>query len=172
MFSINVDWQEAFQNGDWDFIGQRITYTEEELDDNPDLGIPMMNYAYPIYNFDGDEEKIKKVCQETNCTVVYNQEEDEYYLALTGGGMDLSQDIAYAYMIISGYIEWDFLDEVKLTQCLSVSEETYREILRQAFKQYKNQKARADLNLNEIKSYIKESLERTKKEENERAQKL
>jgi len=86
--------------------------------------------------------------------------------------MDLSQDIAYAYMIISGYIEWDFLDEVKLTQCLSVSEETYRKILRQALKQYENQKTRAGLNLNEIKSYIKESLERTKKEENERAQKL
>ena len=167
MFSINVDWSAPDTFDKWEFIGRDIAYSEKEKDGNGDLGFPMMNYAYPIYNFDGDEEKIEKVCQETNCTVVRNIDENDYYLALTGGGMDLSQDIAYAYMIISGYIEWDFLDEVKLTQCLSVSEETYREILRQALKQYENQKIRAGLNLNEIKSYIKESLERTEKEKNE-----
>lgn len=129
MKSINVDWSGAYESGEWSFIGRDLSYTEQEQEDDPDAGVPMMNYAYPLY-FTPSDEAIIKVTKRTNCTVVYNDEEDKHYLALTGGGMDLSQDIALAYIWTDGVIDWDMLDDVYITSPLSVSSANFKLILK------------------------------------------
>jgi hypothetical protein len=93
-----------------------------------------MNYAYPLFS-EPDEEKIAKICEETSCTVVYNLQDDTYYLALTGGGMDLSQSIALAYIIADGCIEWELLNDVSISGAFSVSEEEYQIILKELERQ-------------------------------------
>lgn len=118
-YSISVDWSES--NEDWENEGQRVSreiledkkheHHKEHLkylgyDEEPkhpedvayENNEPMMNYAYPLYGTPTDEQ-IYEVIMKTNCTVMYNTEEDKHYLALTGGGMDLSQSIAFAYIL-------------------------------------------------------------------------
>lgn len=55
---------------------------------------PMMNYAYPI---SGDPEKLAWAINGLPLCVV-RAEDDDTYLALTGGGMDLTWEIARAYV--------------------------------------------------------------------------
>ena len=56
---------------------------------------PMMNYFYPLPNLDeSDAAKLVDTCL---CVVAVG---DETGLALTGGGMDLTWEIAEAYMLI------------------------------------------------------------------------
>lgn len=145
MYSIYVDWSKEFESEVWEFVGAYQGYTEEEREDDPDAGMPMMNYAYPIHYFDSKGDRIRKICQETNCTVVYNIDEDRHYLALTGGGMDLSQDIALAYLMATGkdsnpengYIEWDMIDEIYINSPLSVAEKEFKLILKHLERQTK-----------------------------------
>jgi hypothetical protein len=67
-----------------------------------------MNYAY-LLTIEPSEEAIYKVVSETNLTVMYNTEENAYYLALCGGGMDLSQDIALAYFYAQRWIPYSLI---------------------------------------------------------------
>lgn len=99
---------------------------EEEIEDlehlkdemieriNEDMFFPMMNYGHII---DAPPEHICdegliKVGLRTNCTVMHDTEEDQMYVCLTGGGMDLSQCIAMAYILLSEPIPIDFLSAV------------------------------------------------------------
>lgn len=118
----------------------------------------MMNFAYPLFS-EPDEEKITKVCEETACTVVYNLQDDNYYLVLTGGGMDMSQSIALAYIIADGCIEWDMLENVYISGAFSVSEEDYRIILKEMERQLaisiNNQTRKLEEVQNKIKQFSK-----------------
>jgi hypothetical protein len=59
---------------------------------------PMMNYYYPLPDFKMDvTEAAKKIVHLPLCIVQFTDTE-EYALALTGGGMDLSWEICSAYM--------------------------------------------------------------------------
>lgn len=164
MNSRYVNWSEEYQRETWDYIGRDAmlqTYGEYS-DNNPkgvdvDTGYPMMNYAYPLYNSDPGLEKIIEVCERTNCTVAYNNDEERYYLALTGGGMDLTQDIALAYIIADGCIEWDMLRDVYIDSPISVSPKDYSKILTELKRQlvisinsYKDQLSRVNENLEKI----------------------
>ena len=106
MESRYVDWWEAFKGDEWDCLGRHVMeekrgeWSEDNQDGlEDDDYIPIYNYAYPLGLSSLDENKIIRICSETNCTIVYNEEEDTLYLALCGCGMDMSQDIALAYMI-------------------------------------------------------------------------
>jgi len=147
MKSIYVDWSENFE--DWYFPGRELVFTEKELYDNPDLGIPIMNYAYPL-EFKPSDKAIKKVITETNCTVAYNEKEDSYYLALTGAGMDFSQDIALAYIYAQGFIDWDLLSDIYITNPLSVNDKKFRLLTRHLSKQLKVRRYNDLLRLKEI----------------------
>lgn len=57
---------------------------------------PMMNYIYPC-RVDDPHEAAAKLDGLPLC-IVQDQDDDETYLALTGGGEDLSWEIAEAYM--------------------------------------------------------------------------
>lgn len=142
MKSIFVDWSSEYNNDTWDFVGRNVLETKRGVwsSDNQDGieeddGYPICNFAYPLYSKNIEDEIILKACEMTNCTVVYNTKEDAYYLALTGCGMDMSQDIALAYMIIDGCIDWDFLDSVYVSGPLSVSKSNYIQILEELNRQ-------------------------------------
>ena len=53
---------------------------------------------------------------------------EEYFLALTGGGIDLSQDIALAYIIAQGWIPTALAYEVSTQPGLSVSRKAWIEV--------------------------------------------
>ena len=63
---------------------------------------PMMNYYYPLPGFKMDPQEAAKLIVDLPLCIVYFTEEEEYALALTGGGMDLSWEICAAYMKV-GY---------------------------------------------------------------------
>jgi len=92
---------------------------------------PMMNYLYPLECDKFSEDKILKVVNETNCTVIENAETGEYFLTLCGGGMDLSQDIALAYLILEKWIPFDLMRSVISQKDFSISKENYK-ILKKA----------------------------------------
>jgi len=154
-YSINVDWQEEYEK--WQNIGQDAMreffeanpkeaeaegYDLDEdgevkyLDELLDHWQPMMNYAYPLVcDPTRDMDKIVKVCRETCLTVMYKEEDDTYYLALCGGGMDLSQDIARAYQILENWIPISLMREVSKQPELSVHGEAWLEMAQQIKKQ-------------------------------------
>ena len=74
-----------------------------DYDDMMSLNTPMMNYYYPLYHRDSfDSEDAKKINHLPLC-IVYFIESEEYALALTGGGMDLSWQICEAYIRLGYY---------------------------------------------------------------------
>jgi len=76
--------------------------TEEEIE-NEDF-CPMMNYCYPLEDEFKQPENIKDILNEAGAiTLIRKTDNDRYYLALSGGGMDLSWDICRAYMLL-GYL--------------------------------------------------------------------
>ena len=118
-----------------------VKYLDEVVDG---MTMPMMLYAYPLSGRPRDEG-IVEICTETSCTVVMRNDTYEYYLALTGGGMDLSQDIALAYIIAEGRIPPALASEVSTQSGLSQGGgnwvkvmEHCREALDMKKEQYKN----------------------------------
>ena len=142
MESRFVDWWEAFKGDEWDCLGRHVMEEKkgEWAEDNPeglegDDYIPIYNFAYPLGLSSLDENKTIRICTETNCTVIYNEDEDTLYLALCGCGMNLSQDIALAYMIAYSYGEEEYgripehmLFDVYKSGALSVSQEKLERI--------------------------------------------
>jgi hypothetical protein len=154
-YSRSVDWEKGYEI--WENLGRQALedackhktqdksskYKEtnmrysgycEECGTHEDSARPMMNYAYPLYcsfNLDDDLQKILKVVHETNCTVMYNSDEDAYYLALCGGGMDLSQDIAFAYFIMERWIPYALLMNVCTQPELSISGSNWKKLARE-----------------------------------------
>lgn len=81
---------------------------------------PKMNYLYPLVLNNFTDEAILSVVEKTNCTVLENEEDCTWYLALCGGGMDLSQDIAYAYHLLETWIPYDLCISVCTQPELSI----------------------------------------------------
>ena len=146
-----------------------MQYSEhcEECDISEDSGIPIMNYLYPLEFKDFDEDKILKVVEETNCTILENEESGKWFLALCGGGMDLSQDIALSYIILETWIPKDLLSSVCKQPFLSVSKENYEILARQIIKQLKMESIRFKEDAKKWKQTFKEfNLEEKEKELN------
>ncbi len=65
---------------------------------------PMMNYMYPIrWDRVGSGERAALALIDLPLCLVHLEKEEEFFLALTGGGMDLKWQIAEAYMVL-GYL--------------------------------------------------------------------
>jgi len=106
----------------------------------------MMNYIYPLV-IEPKDEDILKVVQNTNCSVMYNNDEDKYYLVLCGGGMDLSQDIAVSYVWLEKWIPYELLVNVCSQKGLSIEKKHFKELKKAIIEQSENYKGR----LQEIK---------------------
>lgn len=149
-YAISFDWSEELKIPDkWENVGRRVaeescTHKSEGNEDSnmnfegccdecgfsEDSQEPMMNYGYPLETTP-DDAKVLEVIKRTNCTVMYDTESSTYYLVLTGGGMDLSQDIALAYAILEQWIPYDLAIEVSTQKGLSIGGE-YWEVLKTA----------------------------------------
>lgn len=117
---INFDWTEGYGKT-WEFTGAsrceecneilvgRSGGKHSGLVDSecngwvPDVDGPMMNYYYPLPDSDFDENEIAKKLVDLPLVLVHFLEQDEWGLALTGGGQDLSWEICEAYMLL-GYL--------------------------------------------------------------------
>jgi hypothetical protein len=92
---------------------------------------------------------------------MYNTEENAYYLALCGGGMDLSQDIALAYFYAQRWIPYSLLMEVCKQPELSVGGSKWLMLAREVRRQLRHYELTAkELRkewLNSIKSYKRKS---------------
>lgn len=73
--------------------------TRQEIDDRRQG--PMMNYAYPLPHYSGDPDRDARSIVDLPLCLI--EAEGTTYLALTGGGMDLSWEICEAYMRL-GYL--------------------------------------------------------------------
>ena len=103
-----------------------------------------------------------KVVKETNCTVIENTETGEWFLALTGGGMDLSQDIALAYLIVQGWIPTALAYNVSTQPCLSVSGKDWLLIMEDIKKRLGFGRDNYEQRIQEINRRIKEYKESRK----------
>ena len=99
-----------------------------ECDFYEDSCEPMTNYAYPLHGLPDDGE-ILKIIKETCLTVFENNETGECFLVLCGGGMDLSQSIAYAYLLAGQRIPDELVFEVCTQPCLSLGEKEYIQVM-------------------------------------------
>jgi hypothetical protein len=113
---INYDWSEGYGER-WEVVlpdsedraAQRYFDVDEEdaqdrrehcMDRMSESIQPMMNYYYPLATSFGKsyrQEDAKNVMG-TCCCIVQFLDSEEYGLALTGGGMDLSWEICEAYI--------------------------------------------------------------------------
>ena len=135
---------------------------EDYYEEAGDYCEPMMNYAYPLHH-EPKENEILDIVTKTSCTVMENEDNGEFFLVLTGGGMDLSQSIAHAYTIC-GDIPDAFAFNVSEQYGLNISGDTYfkvmkkvRESLSDAIEAYKNKIARIDEAIKDAKARNKKN---------------
>lgn len=159
-YSISVsDWNYE----DWEFTGRNIEYEKrgEWSDDNEDgisedECIPVMLYAYPLYDCPSEEE-IFKIHKKTCLTVVQNIESEEYYLALCGGGMDCSQDVGMAYIIAENNIPYALAQQVCRQPNLTQHGADFRLVMKYCQEVMKNNASSAKRQIKEIKESMKQS---------------
>jgi hypothetical protein len=141
------DWNK----GQWDFKGVEVMrdyfdkHRERMLDSGYDLSegdaeqklteiseqyAPSQLVAYPVIG-DLSDDKIAEICLNTECTVVKDTEKDQYYLSHTGGGMDLSQELAMGYMIARGRIPPEVAHSVSTQYGLNLKGEKWMAVAKQ-----------------------------------------
>lgn len=169
-YSISIDWMEELNNNPdkWENHGRRvltnncshmskedtelsnIEYTNycEECDVSEDDCNPMMNYVYPL-EIEPEDEAILKVVKNTCLTVMQNTETDEYFLVLCGGGMDLSQNIAMAYIHAQKWIPEDFIRQISTQEGLNYSGKDFKFLKHEVIKQL-------DINIEKCQDRIKD----------------
>ena len=77
---------------------------------------PIYNYIYPI-NWVYDQEIQIKILKETNCSLVKNNYTNDWFICLTGCGMDLTPEIAYTYCICDKDIPHWILKALSVSYC-------------------------------------------------------
>ena len=115
---------------------------------------PMMNYGYPLYALP-DENKILQIVKNTCLTVMENQDTGEYFLVLCGGGMDLSQSIAHAYLLAGQRIPDELVFEVCTQPFFSVGKKEYFRIMRECKKELRDIRRRALQRIRKINDIVK-----------------
>jgi len=103
--------------------GNLVNWYEEALESYE----PIYNYIYPLET-NPSEEDILEVSLKTNCCVMYNNEEDKYYLSLIGCGMDMSQDIALSYVILERWIPTDLIRSISTQKGLTQGGEDFERL--------------------------------------------
>lgn len=167
-FSIDIDWTKGgYVNMGRSALERLCTHKDNDQENNiiyqgycdacdvsEDTADPMMSYGYPVERYNGysdsiSDETIKRIVEQ-GLTLMENEDTGEVFLALCGGGMDLSGHIAYCYYILEEYIPLD----LALCYCKSnLSEVEYAELNRYVINQ-----------LGSTKKYINQKLEQLKKE--------
>ena len=127
-------------------------------DDSGNLA-PMMNYLYPLDYQGLVTDEIKIELAQTNCILVEEESTGDYFLTLTGGGMDLSPAIAWAYYKAQKWLPAEFIQEIKAGWCKdSLTKEKFEELKALIVEQLANEKAKVE---EKIKEWSKPSEEIT-----------
>lgn len=126
----------------------------EKCDISEEKAEPMINYIYPLELDSFDDKKILKVVNETNCTVLEDPD-GNWYLCLCGGGMDLTQDIALAYIILETWIPKDLLAKVCKQPMLSTSKKQYKILAKQMIRQLRIDIGYDKMNIKEWRENLK-----------------
>lgn len=126
----------------------------EECDFYEDSCQPMMNYGYPLLSLPNDD-KILHIVQKTCLTVMENQDSGESFLVLCGGGMDLSQSIAHAYLLAEHRIPEELAFQISTQPCLSVGKKAYFQIMQACKKELKEVRRRALRRVKQIDDALK-----------------
>lgn len=151
------DWcKDSFKTSNVDYQGYC-----EECDISEDCAEPMMNYAYPLHH-EPTEEEILRVVKETSLTIMENQDSGDWFLALCGGGMDLSQSIGYAYLIC-GYIPDAMAFNVSSQYGLNISGKKYFELMKKVVESLENSQEAYKSKIERIKNAVKEAKAKQKK---------
>ena len=87
-------------------------------------------WVYPLFFFNGDEKIKIKVKKQTICKIVYNTKYSMFYLLHDNKDIDVSQNVAQAYMLVYGYIPHAMVKHIHVFP-LTVSEFWHRKILRE-----------------------------------------
>ena len=95
-FNLREEWE------DWNF------FQPEEQDPEDEPLAPFMSYGWSLPDWRGDGEDTNQMLVDAYSNVMVGErclgdEKDGHYLLLTGGGMDLSWDLAFGYMVC-GYL--------------------------------------------------------------------
>lgn len=175
-YSIHVD---DWNIENWEFTGRDLMYAamdekgteqhkealerangcgcelEDVIGEFADENIPMMLYAYPLYDRPSDEQIIE-ISEDTACTVVMNNGTEDYFLALCGGGMDLSQDIALAYIIAQGHIPDSLALNVSTQEGLSKYKDEWKKVMSGCKDSLKSATNSYDVQIKRIDEAIKE----------------
>lgn len=99
--ALDIDWGREEDEGDDEYLDR---LTDAVRDSDIEWNVPMMNYYYPLPHFDeskAEEHQTTLLAHAGSVTLV--RVGDGYALALTGGGMDFSDQIIAAHMLI-GYL--------------------------------------------------------------------
>jgi len=106
---VPYNWSDAYADEDWSFWQSDEAFAPSEDPDEEDEDIiaeingeyaegPVMNYYYPMGVWDFDPVQAAKELLYLPLCVVYIEETEQWGLALTGGGEDLSWEICEAFI--------------------------------------------------------------------------
>lgn len=90
---------------------------------------PMMNYAYPVCCEFNDENR--KKAMNRGLFLFEHPTDGQVYMSLMGGGMNLSQSIALAYLDIEGFVPYHLVHDVCVSNPLSISRKDFLVLLKQ-----------------------------------------
>ena len=160
MNAISIDWRDEYENFDLECPNIENHEEDDESCDVCENGYvqPMMNYIYPMdYTYSDIRSRRLEVAQKTDCVLVQNINTDEWFLTLTGGGMDLSPSIGLAYVIAQSWLPRDLLHELNAGWCKdSLSEKNFKRLRKAMKEQLRREKAGTSERLREWNRPIKE----------------
>lgn len=90
------------------WVEEIINQAAEAVQEDPDEFAPMMNYAYPLPGYEADAARDQATKDLRSCVLVLIG--GEVFLALAGGGMDLSHHICRAYLSLGYWPPAHFCD--------------------------------------------------------------
>ena len=123
----------------WDTEENKLVdYWEESLD----IYRPIYNYIHLLETTNFDDALILEVALNTNCCVLYDTQEEKNYIALNGCGMDMSQDIGYAYLKLERWIPEDFIGRISKQKGLTLSKQNFEELQRAIIEQARSYEKR------------------------------
>ena len=79
---------------------------------------PLFSYGHIVEDHYMITDELRtKIASETPCALVESMDTEEWFIILTGAGMDFSPQIAYAYVLAQNRIPLDLLAGLNVTWC-------------------------------------------------------
>ena len=107
---------------------EKLEYIEnsDELYELKDMYSPIINYIHVLQS-EPTKEHIFKIYKNAPNVVIIKDNMDNCYIGMSAAGLDLSQSIAYAYMVIDNFIPPGFTIDKDNNFCLK--KEAHKELV-------------------------------------------